>query len=83
MMDGPSPPLAVRRAREKWGRPDADDDADANEQNMRRHPSAPLPSCRPLDAFSPRSLLSEALFLSLTSLLRLLRQVSIVVRVLA
>ena len=31
------------------GRPDADDDADANEQNMRRHP---LSSLR---AFGPRS----------------------------
>lgn len=48
-MDGRS--LSSNGCRPGWLRPDAHDDADANERNMRRHP--PLPLSRP--SFPPPS----------------------------
>lgn len=53
-MDGPSPTRC-------WLRPDADDDADANERNMRRHLLLPPSSLAPRSLFPLRQVSIVAL----------------------
>ena len=61
MMDGPTPTLVGLR--ERRGRPDADDDADANEQNMRRHPLLHPPRPCSLSSVARPRCHSRSLFL--------------------
>lgn len=66
MMDGAASSPSVN-----WGRPDADDCADANEQNMRRHPPPhplfPLQPRPPSFLFGANVVVACALVLSFTS----------------